>query len=194
LTLTAQLAENTAAIDLYSGTGCKRQMLRALALKLCVVLLATSVVVAPVLGSMPRCCKTGAVAGGGNCCCAERQQADTAHEAKEAAEGEEAADCCAARPKSCCAENATAIPPPVNDIATFGRGAVESRCSCRITQPLAAVPGSKDRGESRDELSAIPVSSGILAAAHFPAVTAAEHNERPLLRISLHKMYCRWTV
>jgi hypothetical protein len=144
---------------------------RYFGLALLVVSLATS----PVLGSMSRCCKTGAVAGGGNCCCeTERHASATANRESEA-------------PKSCCAAEACPSEPAP---------AIESRCCCQAGDRMPAVAASEaDRSASRFQKLMTAV---LPQACENPSHAAAEwlrvaaSAESP--PASLQKIYCRWTV
>ncbi len=188
LTLTPLVADNTAAHWRSTRQTQRSDMLSTLARKLGVVLLATSVVTAPVLGSMPRCTKTGAIAGSGNCCCAKRQAA------------EEAAGCQAPESKSCCAKgDVTPGPSPRQPAqkrhAAGPRHEVESPCTCKSAAPLPAVPAGKDRTETREEqLVVAVVAPAGTPTAQRAAAHAYEYNQVEPTRIPLRKVYCRWTI
>ena len=142
-------------------------------------LLAVSLIAAPVLGSLPRCCQTGEIAGGGNCCCGPR------------AEVEETASCCQSAERSCCAESE----PEDTELAETTPAAEQAPCSCRaISQPPAIVSG-KDRIESHEnQLSVIAVAVVDGTAVQLNVASAWELHQVEPPGIALHKIFCRWTV
>lgn len=159
-------------------------MLSQLARQLGVALLAASLLAAPVLGAMPRCCQTGALAGGGNCCCGPQD------------ESEERPACCQAAERSCCAESAAA---PAEDVpADNSSDATDAPCNCKtISQPPAIMLG-KDRIETHQKhqkisCAQVAVPFGVTAL-QLSVAGIWDTSQSELPGISRHKVYCRWTV
>ncbi len=161
-------------------------MLSQLARQLGVALLAASLLAAPVLGSMPRCCQTGALAGGGNCCCGPK------------AEKGERPTCCQTSERSCCAEAkaAAAEEAPAEEATTdTSPAATNAPCSCKTISQQPAIVPDKDRIETHQKLCcvlAVVLIGG--SALQLSAQCGWDTSQSVLPGVSLHKVYCRWTV
>jgi hypothetical protein len=157
-------------------------MLSQLARQLGVALLAGSLLAAPVLGAMPRCCQTGAVAGGGNCCCGPQT------------ESEERPACCQAAERSCCAKAAPVEEAPVVE----SPAATNAPCSCKTVNQQPAIVVSKDRIETHQKHQKIYCVQAVAplggSASQLSVAAGWDTSQSELPGISRHKVYCRWTV
>jgi hypothetical protein len=156
-------------------------MLSQLARQLGVALLAASLLAAPVLGAMPRCCQTGAVAGGGNCCCGPKTES----------EGRPA--CCQAAERPCCA---SAEDAPAEDVPEDNSSvATDAPCNCKTISQQPAIVSGKDRIETHHKQSCVQAVVLIGGAASQHSVAGVwDTSQAELPGISRHKVYCRWTV
>ncbi|MEX0978025.1 MAG: hypothetical protein WDZ48_04190 [Pirellulales bacterium] len=157
-------------------------MLSMLARNVGVALLIVAVVTAPVWGSMPRCCRTGAIAGGGNCCCGPNRSLEQADNATEEV-------------RSCCAEKHR--PTVVEDARPESARPATARplCCCKASAPAPAVPPANAQMPALDEslsLDTIINQTALTAPAAIAEVAGAEREDP--LKLPLRKIYCRWTV
>jgi hypothetical protein len=162
-------------------------MLSQLARQLGVALLATSLLAAPVLGAMPRCCQTGALAGGGNCCCGPQT------------ESEERPACCQSAERSCCAKAAPVEEAPVEEAAVVESPAAgNAPCSCKTINQQPAIVTGKDRIETHQKHQKISCVHAIVpfgrSASQLSVAAGWDPSQSELPGISRHKVYCRWTV
>jgi hypothetical protein len=170
LTLPVGMAENIAALSFPVGLD-RGSMLAKLARSTGVVLLATCVAAAPVWATVPRCLKTGAIAGGGNCCCGPKRTSDATP------------GCCHERP--CCAES-QAEPEPQT---------ASSNCCCQRLSLAAAMVDGTDRLKLRDlEASySTPHEANVLPVVASGSAAGPASRASPL-KLPLEQVYCRWTV
>ncbi len=156
-------------------------MLTRLVRQFGVALLAVSLIAAPVLGAMPRCCKTGAIAGGGSCCCGPRT------------ETEELPACCQETQRSCCAEAGKTT--TTDSVANESPRATDAPCSCKTISLEPAIVTGKDQVETHQKHSSVIAVARFCGTASQLAVAGAwvTHQVEPP-DIALHKIYCRWTV
>ena len=142
-----------------------------------VALLIVAVISAPVRASLPRCSRTGAIAGGGNCCCAPDRSLEQPDDATA-----EVRSCCAEKHRPTAPEDArpeTAKPP----------------CCCKATAPAPAVSPAGARMPALDESLVLDsvIDQFALAAPADTTQVAGSEREGPLKR-PLRKIYCRWTM
>jgi hypothetical protein len=156
-------------------------MLSVLARNAAVALLIVAVVSAPVWGSLPRCCHTGALAGGGNCCCGPNRTLVEPDDATPDA-SDEVRSCCANKERPSAAEKGishTARP----------------LCCCKASAPAPAVPPTSAPMPAADDSLALDsiINQTAFATPAATAEVAGAAREGPL-KPPLRKIYCRWTV